>query len=125
MLEALVVLIDKLFFMEDNPNARRRWRLTVALVLLLVGFHVAWACGFVPGLDGFARADSVAVVKSDVAMIRTELLEQRLFETRVRQCTSTTSDARQYHGEKLQELRRTYYSVTGHDYPVPTCEEVK
>jgi len=87
-----------------------RWRLTIALAIAMLFFHVAWACGLVPGVPGFARADEVdekigeklkplyeqvgqiAKQQADtdevVKEIRADQLAQRIRELQALRCTN-------------------------------------
>ncbi len=40
------------------------WRTLVAITVMLLCVHAAWAIGWIPGLDGFAQTSSVASIRS-------------------------------------------------------------
>lgn len=42
------------------------WRVLVAIGLMMAGVHVAWACGYIPGLAGFAQTAQVEQIKKTV-----------------------------------------------------------
>lgn len=88
--------------------------------------HVAFAFGWLAwaGLPGFAYAGDVTSVRNDVSSIKVELLEQRIFDTRVRQCESASAEPRTFYREKLQELLRKYRDLTAADYRLPSCGEL-
>lgn len=91
----------------------------------LFGLHVIWACGGFErlGLGGFAYAGDVDKLRGEVMSIKVELVEQRIFESRVRQCESDSGASRFYRGQ-LQELMRKYRELTGSDYELPACDEL-
>lgn len=96
------------------------WRV---LITLIIAGHVAWACGWVPGVSGFAMADEVSDVKEDVKTIQIDLVDAQIFEQRLRQCQST-DQARQVHAQRLQRLLRRYQELTGRNYQLPSCSDL-
>jgi hypothetical protein len=105
---------------NDDPERVRRWRICVGFGTIVLFFHVAWACGFLAplGLSGFAYAN-------DVDEIKTTMLEESLFESRVRQCTAQTSELRQIYGNRVQQLLTKYQQTTGENYQLPGCAELQ
>jgi hypothetical protein len=92
----------------------------------LLVVHIAFACGWLAwtGISGFAYASDVQNVSDDVSAIKVELLEQRIFETRLRQCQSESAEPRTFYREKLQELLRKYRELMAADYALPGCREL-
>lgn len=106
--------------LNDSPEANRRYRIAISLgVLTLSGFTAA-AFGYMPiiGFSGFAYASAVKDIK-------VELLEQRIFDNRVRQCEATTPESRQFYGQKVAELLAKYQETAKAQYPLPSCVEIK
>lgn len=106
---------------DARPEDVRRWRIAIGLSSFVFFFHIATACGLMGslGLSGFALA-------SDVNEIKVELLEQRIFEARVRQCTAQSVESRQFYAGKVQELLRKYHETARVQYPqLPTCAEIQ
>lgn len=105
---------------DDHPENIRRWRISVGLALVILFGHVTLACGWYQmlGFSGFAYASTVKEIK-------VELLEQRIFDTRVAQCSATTPEGKQFYGKKVRELLRKYEETAGSRYFLPTCEEIK
>ena len=96
--------------------------------LTLMGFHVAWACGWFHPLGlgaGFAMAEDVKGVNDQVREIKLSLLEQRIFDTRLRHCTASTPEARQFWRQTLTSLMSEYRVLAGAEYRLPTCEELQ
>lgn len=56
-------LID--IFIGDIPLEQRTMFYRLAFRALFV-IHIAWACSWLPGIQGFARADDMAKVKQDL-----------------------------------------------------------
>lgn len=116
----------KLFFAffippaNDDPENVRRHRIAVSLaVMALCGFMAA-AFGWLPlfGFSGFAYASAVKDIK-------VELLEQRIFDNRVRQCVAATPEGRQFYGQKVRELMFKYQETVHIAYPLPACDEIR
>jgi hypothetical protein len=113
---------------DESPQGTRRWRLLVSLAVTGVVFHISWACGFIPGLDGFAHADVLNKYRDEVTNMHAEMLEQALLDTRTRQCVAIEAgnvDARYYSTQKFQELYVLYWRLAGKDYRIPDCKEVR
>jgi hypothetical protein len=96
------------------------------LRLMLLYVHVGIACGYGGrfGIPGFAVASDVARLRQDVTTLRTDTLEQQIFDTRVRQCGANTVEARRFYLEKFQEQLRRYKELTGGEYRAPGCPEL-
>lgn len=101
-----------------------RWRISVMCACMLFGVHVMWACGLLPGLNGFAMAAEVQEIERDVTAIRRELLEARIFDTRVKQCTAESVAARRFYAEKQRDLINGYIDLTGREPALPGCREL-
>ena len=104
---------------DDRPENIRRWRISIGLAMVILYGHVLLACGWLQtlGFSGFAYA-------SDVKSIKVELLEQRIFDARLRQCTATSQESRQFYASKVQELLSKFREAEG-QYRLPTCDEVR
>lgn len=93
--------------------------------------QVCWMCLLVTGglalfsVRTFADNNKVEAVQKDVSSLKAEFLEQRIFETRLRQCTAESTEARQFYGEKVSELLVRYRNSTGTSYQLPNCDEVR
>lgn len=114
------------FLLTDMTSAQKKVVITFCFRMLLIG-HILWACSLLTplGLQGFALAGDVQTVESKVSVIQSELLEQRIFETRLRQCGATSTEARRFYQEKLQDLIKRYQHVSGSAYQLPACAEVQ
>lgn len=104
------------------------WRAFIATATLLLMFglagHIAWACGYIPGLPGFARAQDVHELKTDFRKQQIRLLEQALLDMRARQCRAIVDDnreAKRFTAERMAQLSTEYYALAGYLYPVPDC----
>lgn len=104
-----------------------RWRLSISFAMFLVGVHIAWACGLLPGLSGFAQASEVRAVDREVTIIRRELLETRIFDTTVKLCMAMSEsrpEVKQFYSQKQRDLLTAYRDLTSRDPRVPDCREV-
>lgn len=117
--------LDPKLLMVGLTDEQAKGAVVVGWRMLLV-VHILFACGWLAwaGLPGFAYAADVTSVRNDVSSIKVELLESRIFDTRVRQCESTTAEPRTFYREKLQELLRKYRELTAADYRLPSCGEL-
>jgi hypothetical protein len=105
--------------LNQNPETKRRWRISIGFAVFCLSTATLHSYGiFSPfGHQGFAYA-------ADVKSIKVELLEQRIFDARLRQCSATSQESRQFYAEKVQELLRKFRETEG-QYRLPSCEEVR
>lgn len=109
------------FFMppvNDHPENIRRHRMLLSLGVITLSGLMTAAFGWFPGFAGFAYASAVHDIK-------VELLEQRIFDNRVRQCIATTPESRQFYGQKVAELLAKYQATAQAPYPLPSCAEIR
>lgn len=104
---------------DDTPENIRRWRITIGIASAILYLHVLIACGVFQylGFSGFAYA-------SDVSTIKSEILEEKIFDARLRQCTATTQESRLFYAEKVQELLARVNWSKG-QYRLPSCDEIR
>jgi hypothetical protein len=97
------------------------WRISLTTVILyIMGAFAGW--GFIAP---FASAAEVNTLKTDVTIIKIQLLEQELFDVRLRQCKAESSESRQYYYNRLQEKMNVYFHITGRNYLPPECKEIQ
>lgn len=63
----------------------------------------------------------------DVQDIQIQLLEERMLETRIKQCKAiveSNESAKQFYWEKLNELARKHFELTQVQYTFPACAEI-
>lgn len=65
MIKDALELVNGLIGLVKSPTSG--WR---AFILLVVGGHIMWACGWVPGLTGFALASDVMNVQTQLEQIQ-------------------------------------------------------
>lgn len=99
------------------------------LITALFTVHVAWACGLIPGVQGFAFASDINDVKHEIQELtlalqtqRVEYLEERVLTAYAQQCSAEGQDLREIHQRRLTRLLRHYQDVTGYTYPLQACE---
>lgn len=104
---------------DDSAENIRRWRIAIGAISAISCLHVLSAMGTfqVFGFSGFARA-------SDVLALNAEIQEARIFESRLRQCTATTQESRQFYAKQVQELLGRVNWSKG-QYRLPTCDEIR
>jgi len=111
-MSALVAFIEA---MSNNPT---RVVLTTTSVVLFWVF-AAWTLGFAPAFgSGFARSE-------DVSVIQAYLLEDAIMEARIRYCTAPNgTPMKSFFFKTVNQKVAEYYTLTGLNYPLPTCEEL-
>lgn len=114
----LKVLLEFFIPLNGDPETLRRHRIGMSLAIVALCFSTAAAYGLVPHFSGFAYASALQDIKVD-------LLEERVFDNRMRQCTAATPEGRQFYGEKTSGLMRKYRELTGYIYPLPSCREIQ
>lgn len=104
---------------NQDPETRRRWRIAIGFAVFCLSCATLFSYGiFSPfGHPGFAHS-------ADVKSIKVELLEQRIFDARLRQCTATSQESRQFYAAKVQELLSKFRETEG-QYRLPSCDEVR
>ena len=128
-----------LFPTQESGEAAHtfRWRQTVAVCMITLGFlmvlHVAWACGLLVGfgLNGFAWAVDVETVRQQNTNIRAGQIDREIIDARRDQCialaspTMVNEDARIYNARRLADQLTQYRELTGKEYVrVPECSEL-
>lgn len=101
-----------------SPEMLRRHRLILSLTVLALSTLMLGAFGMIPKFPSFAYA-------SGVTDIKVELLEQRIFDNNLRWCDAATTEARRFYSQKVSELQVRYRQMTGADFPIPRCEQIK
>jgi hypothetical protein len=84
-------------------------------------FHIAWACGQIPGLNGFAMAAEQTQLKADITSIKLQMLDREILETRKEQCNNPNKG---FFTRRIQELHQRWYNETKISYILPRCEEL-
>lgn len=69
MFEKIIEMFDALFIVNDDAASVRKWRRLIALLIVAFTVHVAWACSWIPYLDGFA-------LKSDFTSAQSSMIQQ-------------------------------------------------
>lgn len=123
-------------------HKNRRWRLVVCVGLLAGLFHVAWACGLLPGLPGFAMAGEVDQVKEELTTQiqavdrKVDKVESKVdtilklsIETRIRtlvedRCNAPEgSSTRRNLQREIDGLQDEHVRITGMPYPF-SCDDL-
>lgn len=118
---------------EATPRALARWRLAVAAGFFALAFHVAWACGWVPGLPGFAEARDlqeqrtlVQRVSDGQNAILIRLIRADIESSRIQQCRALQAGNRAAADGWATSLRTAlaeYLSLAGREYQLRDCAE--
>lgn len=96
-----------------------RWRTILAICVFV-------CISFIPvSYNFYAHAGEVKAISAEVSEIKLQLLEQALFDVRLRQCKADTPETKQYYYTRLQEKMNAYYEITGRNYRPPACAEIQ
>lgn len=136
------VLIE--LFPPDVPRLVR-WRLMISFTCAVFLFHIAWACGFVPGVPGFALADDVdqkidqamQPVRAQLGQITTQIASQddilksirldqlaaRIRDLQQQRCEAKDRHVKESIDEEIDRQQRQYRVLAGERCPLPACEE--
>lgn len=132
-------------FPPDVPRVVR-WRLMMALTMAFMIFHVAWACGLLPGFEGFARAnevddkinDKLQPIYGQLGAITSQLSESQKVQNRILQsqiaaqlrdlhrlkCSTQDDDVRSRMERDIEEAQQEYRVLSGERYPLPACKDL-
>lgn len=118
---------------EANPRALARWRLSMAAFVFAFCFHVAWACGYIPGLPGFAQARDlteqrtlVQQVSEGQEAILVRLIRADIESARQQQCRALRENNRaaaEGWAVSLRTALAEYQSLAGAEYRLRECSE--
>lgn len=123
-----------------------RWRVIISIAIMALFVHVAWACDWIPGVSGLARADEIddkidaklepVERKLDTLTRQTtslsELVKQSLksqYSEALRKavaarCNADSADERRRINDTIERYQQDYDSVAGERYPLPGCGEL-
>lgn len=126
--------LKQLFAMllPEMTKDQRRALLT-SCVIFFFAFHIAWACGWVPGLPGFAKADAVVANSERINglmysqnEIIVRLIAADVENARQNQCKSIKANneaATLGWGQTLRTALAEYQSRSHRQYPLRSCGE--
>jgi hypothetical protein len=116
-------------------------------------FHIAWACGFLPGVSGFAYANELdekidgklQPIYGQLGAITTQLAESReaqkeaqKVQARILQsqlsaqlrdlhrlkCSTQDDHVRMRMERDIEEVQQEYRELSGERYPLPACKDL-
>lgn len=141
-------IIEMLFFAEQSPEAMRRWRLMVSMILLMFMICGFWAIGGLArfGLPGFlvapiidnrisqaiaplheeqVRQGSLLSFLSD--QVRDSLAEGKAAEIRavsIKRCKSHDEPERDNFTREIDRKQAEYFKLNSRYYSTPTCDQL-
>jgi len=116
-----------------------RWRVTVSMVIVALGVHVAWSCGWIPGVSGLARADEIDdKIDEKLEPVErkldelTDLVKQSLksqYSESIRRaaaarCQVSDPSERRRINDTIERYQQDYESIARTRYPIPACEDL-
>jgi len=93
----------------------------MALTMIVLIGHTIWACGLLPGLEGFAQAGDVKQAQQAVTRIEAKLLDKDIIDTIRQKCTATD---KRFLASRLRELKEQWRIITGIPYIEPGCDDL-
>jgi hypothetical protein len=94
-----------------------RWRIAVFAVCVSFMLFIAWALS----PYGFALADDVQKIRSNVDNVRLTQIEQQIYDAKQSECLSTDSNARRFFSSRVMQLAREYRALAQGGVDIPPC----
>lgn len=139
---------DKLretFLLDMSPTQQRS--ILILLAILAFTFHVAWACGYVPNVDGFAREGQVQRIANEIASeaadrakedalsyitqvegsirdLHTEILEERIQNLQIERCRAEEDRLREQYAARVNRNMSKYRAINGYYYNITECQDM-
>ena len=125
-------LLTILLMLDDAPEAQRRWRQLVSIMVAVFALHILWSCGWgakVGLSSGFAQVTDIVEIKAQLALaadvataVKIRLLKKSIIDTRILQCNA---DSKRYYTQRLEELTDEYFQDTKAIFSVPDCGDLR
>lgn len=100
-------------------SALTRWRIAVFAVCATLIVFMTWALS----PYGFALADDVQTIRSNVDNVRLTQIEQQLYDAKESECASTDNAARRFFANRVMQLGREYRQLARGEVDIPPCRE--
>lgn len=113
---------------DDDVIMAWRWFMAIGLTAnsIVLVIHILLACGLTPMFSGFAYASELRLSSKELLMSRTQQLEWRMFDLRVRQCESMNkNESATVYTVQLDQLMRQYVEITNSQPRLPFCKELQ
>ncbi len=94
-----------------------RWR--IAVFAVCVGFMCFMAWALSP--YGFALADDVQKIRTNVDDMRLSQIEQQVYDAKQSECASTDAGSRRFFSSRVMELVRKYRDLADGEVSIPPC----
>lgn len=69
--------------------------------------------------------EQVETVQNSVVTLQTSLIEQQIFDVRIRGCEATTPEQRRFFAQRQIDLENQFFSLNGRRPSVPACDSVQ
>lgn len=139
--------IQEILF-EGMTSQQQRTVIFAVLTLFFI-FHVAWACGHIPSMPGFALASDIEDVSLElreidksareaveaareqskkveglVLSLHVEILEERMMSLHILRCRAGNTETKQLYANRIQRNLSKYRELQGYHYQLPACEDL-
>jgi hypothetical protein len=117
-----------------------KWRLAMFAFVVLTSAHIFWACGWIPGVGGFALASdmdqqqqTIAALEKSITTLALNGLRVQLRETRRLQCAAIAdtiagvpgaAQRKIVHAAELERLKEEYADLRGQQWTEPSCDSI-
>lgn len=108
----------------DQEQRTAVWR--IGLTFLILG-HVSWACGWLPGISGFAMAADYERLAGTVDKVTVSLLEKDIIQAQERFCLAIRDrnpEAQRYALDRRRKLMQQWLDLKDKPFALPTCQEL-
>lgn len=118
-----------LWQVTGDPDAQRH-----LLFILTIGVcvHIAWVCGYIPGLSGVAWASDVASLEVQQHNTELTILKGQMDESLIKRCqlvnvpagtdSSTLQQTLNYVNQNIREMSDRYFELTKRQYNFQSCD---
>lgn len=97
-------------------NAIPMWVRVCMVSVSFISFAL-WSMGLLPVFGhGFAKADDVTAIKSD-------LDETSISTLRAQECHLSSGLVKQFYTDAILKRQQEYKRLTGTDFPLPSCQD--
>lgn len=119
---------------EHDEAAMRSWRFNHSITMLFLAMafalHIAWACSFIPGVEGFAQAAELRNVSYTVKATQLTILDQSIMEARRNECRAYeagNAEAQRFAATRVRDLVTQWEEsdIRQKSYRLPSCGETR
>lgn len=109
---------------SGNPQDIRRYWAAISMAIAILYLHVVIACGWMSslGMSGFARADTVNAMQTEIVDVRLTLYGVAIRDLNRALCNATDWDDRRTLNDQIQVLQTKYQAIAHVPYLLAGCK---